>query len=85
MARIARIPSISPLSDVETPIRAAVLDLLALAAPRPAALGGPSAEEAEFLETLRRIVVRSASEGLWDETLPVANGCPARGSLRACG
>ncbi|MBB5223620.1 gamma-glutamylcysteine synthetase [Amaricoccus macauensis] len=49
------------------PIRAAVLDLLALAAPRPAALGGPSEEEAEFLETLRRIVARSAAEELLDK------------------
>lgn len=49
------------------PIRAAVLDLLAVAAPRPAALGGPSEEEAEFLETLRRIVARSAAEELFDK------------------
>ena len=49
------------------PIRAAVLDLLAVAAPRPAALGGPSEEEAEFLETLRRIVARSAAEELLDK------------------
>lgn len=49
------------------PIRAAVLDLLAQVAPRPAALGGRSEEEAEFLETLRRIVTRSASEELIDK------------------
>jgi hypothetical protein len=49
------------------PIRAAVLDLLARAAPRPAALGQPSAEEQEFLDTLRRIVARSAAQELWDK------------------
>lgn len=49
------------------PVRTAVLDLLAQAAPRPAALGGPSEEEAEFLETLRRIVARSATENLIDK------------------
>jgi gamma-glutamylcysteine synthetase len=48
------------------PIRAAVLDLLARAAPKPAALGAPSAEEQEFLDTLRRIVARSNAEELWD-------------------
>jgi hypothetical protein len=42
-----------------------VLDLLAQAAPRPAALGAPSLEEREFLDTLRRIVARSAAEDLW--------------------
>jgi hypothetical protein len=56
-----------PQPQRRTPVRAAVLDLLALAAPRPAALGGPSEEEAEFLETLRRIVTRSAREDLWDK------------------
>jgi hypothetical protein len=49
------------------PIRAAVLELLAQAAPRPAALGAPSPEEQEFLETLRRIVRRSNAEELWDK------------------
>ena len=48
------------------PIRTAVLELLARAAPRPAALGAPSAEEQEFLDTLRRIVARSNAEELWD-------------------
>lgn len=48
------------------PVRAAVLDLLALAAPGPEALGTRSEEETEFLETLRRIVARSAAEDLWD-------------------
>lgn len=49
------------------PIRAAVLDLLALAAPKPAALGVRSEEEEEFLEALRRIVARSAAEDLLDK------------------
>ena len=48
-------------------IRAAVLDLLARAAPRPAALGQPSPEEQEFLDTLRRIVARNAACELWDK------------------
>ena len=57
------------------PIRAAVLDLLARAAPKPAALGAPSAEEQEFLETLRRIVVRSNAEELWDKyRAPLSDG-----------
>ena len=54
------------LSGRRVPIRAAVLDLLALAAPMPAALGAPDAEEQAFLEALRRIVVRSQAEDLWD-------------------
>lgn len=49
------------------PVREAVLDLLARAAPRPAALGAPSAEEQEFLDTLRRIVARTAAQELWDK------------------
>lgn len=49
------------------PVREAVLDLLARAAPRPAALGAPSAEEREFLETLRRIVARTSAQELWDK------------------
>ncbi len=59
----------APFEEVSrrTPIRAAVLDLLARAAPRPAALGAPSEEEQEFLDTLRRIVARSAAEELWDK------------------
>jgi hypothetical protein len=60
---------IAPFEDPSRriPIRAAVLDLLALAAPMPAALGAPNPEEQEFLETLRRIVARSAAEELWDK------------------
>ena len=53
--------------------RSAVIDLLAFAAPRPAALGAPSDEEREFLETLRRILARSAMEDLM-----AANGLVAR-------
>jgi hypothetical protein len=51
------------LPSCNMPIRAAVLGLLAEAAPRPAALGARSDEENEFLETLRRIVSRSAGAG----------------------
>jgi hypothetical protein len=59
---------IATLNDTpRIPIRAAVLDLLAQAAPKPAALGGPSEEEQEFLDTLRRIVARSSAEELWDK------------------
>jgi hypothetical protein len=61
MSRVAQIPAPSRTLS----LRAAVLDLLAQAAPRPAALGTPSAEEQEFLDTLRRIVARSAAEDLW--------------------
>lgn len=45
-------------------VRMAVLELLANAAPRPAALGAPSEEEQDFLDTLRRIVTRGAGEDL---------------------
>jgi hypothetical protein len=59
---MCRIATIEPAAS--QPIRAAVIDLLAYAAPRPAALGKPSAEEEELLETLRRIVAWSAAEDL---------------------
>lgn len=75
MARLAPLPDTTP---ARPPIRAAVLDLLALAAPGPAALGDRSEEEAEFLETLRRIVARSASEDLWDRYHAPANDTRAR-------
>lgn len=62
-------------SGRRVPIRAAVLDLLALAAPMPAALGTPDAGEQAFLEALRRIVVRSQAEDLWDRYhAPSADG-----------
>ncbi len=48
-------------------VRIAVLDLLARVAPGPAALGAPSEEEQEFLDTLRRIVRRSAADELRDK------------------
>lgn len=70
--------AIVPRPDHRTPVRVAVLDLLALAAPRPAALGGRSEEEAEFLETLRRIVARTATEELWDRYHAPANDTRAR-------
>jgi hypothetical protein len=62
---MSRIATLEP--SPRLPIRAAVLELLAQAAPRPAALGAPSAEEQEFLETLRRIVNRSNAEDLWQK------------------
>lgn len=62
MSRIETFPEMPS----RLPVRAAVLDLLALAAPGPAALGERTEEESEFLETLRRIVARSAAEDLWD-------------------
>lgn len=62
MARIEFFPEASR----RLPVRAAVLDLLALAAPGPEALGTRSEEETEFLETLRRIVARSAAEDTWN-------------------
>jgi hypothetical protein len=62
---MSRIATLEPSRHV--PIRAAVLELLAQAAPRPAALGAPSLEEQEFLETLRRIVRRSNAEELWEK------------------
>ena len=62
---MSRIATLDRPPDV--PIRAAVLELLAQAAPRPAALGAPSLEEQEFLETLRRIVRRSNAEELWEK------------------
>ncbi len=60
MYRIAALES----ATSRQPIRSAVIDLLAYAAPRPAALGAPTAEEQEFLETLRRIVARSAMDDI---------------------
>ena len=64
------------------PIRAAVLDLLAIAAPLPAALGTADPAEREFLETLRRIVARSAAEELWDKYHAPAEDGPGRALAR---
>jgi hypothetical protein len=65
----AALPGGIPANSLGEPmsVRIAVLDLLAYAAPRPAALGAPSEEEQEFLDTLRRIVRRSAVEELRDK------------------
>jgi hypothetical protein len=68
---MCRIAVLQPAAS--QPIRAAVIDLLACAAPRPAALGSPSVEEQEFLDTLRRIVARSAMD-----ELAAANGFAGR-------
>ncbi len=62
---MSRIATLEPSRHL--PIRAAVLELLAQVAPRPAALGDPSPEQQEFLETLRRIVSRSTAEDLWQK------------------
>jgi len=59
---MCRIAPFEPAASA--PIRAAVIDLLAYAAPKPAALGRHSTEELELLDTLRRIVARSAMEEL---------------------
>ena len=61
---MSHVSAVSPSARTIS-LRSAVLDLLAQAAPRPAALGAPSLEEQEFLDTLRRIVARSAAEDLW--------------------
>lgn len=56
---------VSPGRTGEFPsVRMAVLELLADAAPRPAALGAPSPEEQDFLDTLRRIVARGTGDDL---------------------
>jgi len=47
--------------------RAAVLDLIAQAGPRPAPDDPLGPEEQEFLAALRRIVARSRTEDLWDK------------------
>ena len=46
------------------PLRAAVLDFMAAAGPRPTAEAGMGAEEQEFIEALRRIVGGSGPGGL---------------------
>ncbi|MFO1141294.1 MAG: hypothetical protein U1E59_02710 [Amaricoccus sp.] len=58
---MCRIAVINP-AETSQPIRSAVIDLLAQAAPRPAALGAPNPDEQEFLDTLRRIVARAARD-----------------------
>ena len=54
MSRIVEFPA------RRTPVRAAVLDLVART-------GGLGPEEAEFLEALRRIVARTPAEELWEK------------------
>jgi hypothetical protein len=58
---MCRIETFAPPESRE-PLHAAVIDLLVLAVPQPAALGEPDAEAKALLETLRRIVARSADE-----------------------
>jgi hypothetical protein len=48
------------------PLRAAVLDFIAAAGPRPTAEAGMGAEEQEFIEALRRIVVETGADQVRD-------------------
>ena len=57
------------------PLRAAVLDFLATAGPRPDARAGMGAEEREFIDALRRVVAETGADGLLDR-LRGRNGDP---------
>lgn len=46
------------------PLRAAVLDFIAAAGPRPTAEAGMGAEEQEFIDALRRIVAQTGADDL---------------------
>ncbi len=48
------------------PLRAAILDFIASAGPRPDARAGMDAEEREFLDALRRIVAETGADDLRD-------------------
>lgn len=48
------------------PLRAAVLDFIAAAGPRPTAESGMGAEEEEFIAALRRVVARTGADELLD-------------------
>lgn len=48
------------------PLRAAVLDFLATAGPRPDGRAGMGAEEREFIDALRRVVAETGADGLLD-------------------
>ena len=48
------------------PLRAAVLDFIAAAGPRPSAESGQGEEEREFIEALRRIVVETGADEIRD-------------------
>jgi hypothetical protein len=52
-----------------TPLRAALLDFIAAAGPRPTAEAGMGAEEQEFIEALRRIVAQTGADELRDRLL----------------
>lgn len=52
-----------PLQN-RTPLRAAVLDFLAAAGPRPTAEAGMGEEEREFIDALRRIVAQTGADDL---------------------
>ena len=49
-----------------TPLRAALLDFIAAAGPRPTAETGMGAEEQEFIDALRRIVAQTGADALHD-------------------
>jgi hypothetical protein len=53
-------------SPKRRPLRAAVLDFLASAGPRPDAAAGMGAEEREFIDALRRIVAETGADELRD-------------------
>jgi hypothetical protein len=50
----------------QKPLRAAVLDFIAAAGPRPRAEAGMGAEEQEFIDALRRIVAQTGADELLD-------------------
>jgi hypothetical protein len=58
-----RIPS---SDDRPQTLRAAVLEFMAAAGPRPTAADGRGAEELEFIEALRRIVAETGARSLSD-------------------
>jgi len=48
------------------PLRAALLDFIATAGPRPTAASGRAAEEQEFIDALRRIVADTGADQIRD-------------------
>jgi hypothetical protein len=62
MSRIVAFPEARRVTG-----RAAMLEFIAQAGPRPARDAALGPEEQEFLDALRRIVSRSPAEDLWDK------------------
>ena len=56
-------PTLDPAAPRQ-PLRAAVLDFVAAAGPRPTAASGMGAEEQEFIDALRRIVRETGLDDL---------------------